>query len=750
MQHQNESSLKSVKFSLYSAEDVENLAVACITNSKRTGDGSVYDLRMGPIETSAPCLTCKLSHVKCPGHFGYIDLAQPIFHPLFFNRIESILNLVCVNCYKCLFSGIAPILTLSKNPSTRFAQLSAKIKRINYCTNEECKLEQPEIKTNTDEQFVFFNELNMTPGQIYFLLSIITPTEQSFMGIQCNLRGLIIFKLLVLPTCARPMLQSDSLICDDDLTMQYLDIIKINNDLAAEITKNDNEKIKNLFMSLKYRIAVMFNNSSKTARYNINLRPFKSIYERITGKEGHIRKHGMSKRADKTARSVISPNPFLRLDELSVPKEIAQVLTVPQIVSTYNFLMAEENFKSGKIKILQKSGTTFKIDAQKYFIQKKGNIEVGDIFWRPLQTGDWVLFNRQPTLHAPSMQAMKVCLSPLKTFQMNLANCPIYNADMDGDEMNIHVPQTIEAIVEMQLLSTPQNWLISEAHGGANFGLGQDALLGIYLITTFVDGIIDRGDWWQLWVEATDSFLQVQPKEYSPIWLINCLFPPNFNYSSAQITIVNSEIKSGCLTKSEIGFGSHGIFVSIIKQFGSAIATTFLESLQFLGIAWLSYSGYSIGLSDCVSLNINEIKNEFSHDGSVDEYFNKVGFIVRQNISKSNNICNLIEAGSKGNWINLVQITGCVGQQYLFGKKVHPVNDGKTLEEQGFIRNCYFDGLTPIEFWSHLIAARDAICSTATGTAVTGYLQRKLVKHCEFQIVQYDGTIREGKKIMRF
>lgn len=741
---QNEASLKHVRFSIYSSTEVENLAVVKITNAKRFGDGSVYDLRLGPNDSSAPCVTCKLSHVKCPGHFGYIELSQPIFHPLFFNKLESILNLICVNCYRCIFSGLSPILTLSKNPVIRYSQLLAKIKKINYCTNEGCKMEQPEIKINGEDQYIFFNDVNITPSQIYFMLSNVRPEEKSFMGLTCNLRGLVISKLLVLPICARPMLQTDALVCDDDLTMQYLDIIKINNDLAVEITKGDREKIKQLFLSLKYRIAVMFNNTSKTARYNVNLRPFKSIYERITGKEGHIRKHAMSKRADKTARSVISPNPFLRLDELAVPIEIARVLTIPQIVSQLNLDMARELFLCGKIKVLQKVGTNFKIDAQKY-LQHKGQIEHGDVYWRSLETGDWVLFNRQPTLHAPSMQAMRIQLSPLRTFQINLANCSVYNADMDGDEMNIHVPQSIEAIVEMQLLSSPQNWLISEAHGGANFGLSQDALLGIYLLTKS-SIILEKSLWWQLWTAASDEFPPIPP-EYSSIWLINCLLPCDFNYSSNQIKVVNSRIVSGALSKSEIGYGSRGLFVALIHQFGSKIGMAFLESMQFLGIAWISHIGYTIGLSDCVSI---PIEKDFSVDGSVDEYFDRVGFAVRQNIKPTNNICNLIDAGSKGNWINFVQIIGCVGQQYLFGKKVCPIYNGTTLEETGFISNCYFDGLTPLEYWSHLIAARDAICSTATGTAVTGYLQRKLIKHCEFQIVQYDGTIRAGKKILRF
>ena len=253
MQLYKYSNIKNVRFTLYSPDDVEKLAVVRIDNVRRSGNNSIYDVKMGPLESNQACVTCKQSSSNCSGHFGYIKLTLPIFHPLMFTRLEQILKLICVNCYRCIYSGVYDSLVLSGNPQARFNQLISKLKKINYCTNPDCQLEQPEIKTNSVEQQVLFNGTkNMTPSQIYYLLSNVTDEECKKMGLMCNLRGFFIFNLLVLPNAARPLLRTETLVCDDDLTIQYLDILKTNLELKAAIQNIDTEKIAALFTILKY------------------------------------------------------------------------------------------------------------------------------------------------------------------------------------------------------------------------------------------------------------------------------------------------------------------------------------------------------------------------------------------------------------------------------------------------------------------------------------------------------------------
>jgi len=676
-----------------------------------------------------------------------------------FNRLETILRLICVKCYRCIFSGLGDAIDLSRVPATRYEQLSAKIKRVNFCSHEDCKLEQPEIKAHVADQCILLNSQHiLTPAQAHFLFSNVTQAEQDFMGLLCNLRGLVIINLLVLPTAARPMLYTETVVCDDDLTIQYLDIVKINCELHAAIEAGAVDKVKTLFANIKFKIAVMFNNSSTAARYNVNMRPFKSIYERITGKEGQFRKHAMSKRADKTARTVISPNPYLAIHELQIPREIASALTIPQYVCQFNIEEVRRQFAAGELRVLQKHNTKFQVDANKYRLCRDGRIELGDIFWRALADGDWVLFNRQPTLHAPSMQAMQIKVASPRTFSFNLANCSAFNADMDGDEMNIHVPQTIEAITEMQLLSAPHNWLISDAHGGLNFGLVQDALLAAYLMSGD-ERPITRGMWCQLAMSASDCFAP-PPQTPTPRAFVSVLLPADLAWSTKNIVIRDGCIVSGRLTKAEVGYNSRGLLLHIARRYGTPRAITLLTQLQFVGVTWLTYRGYSIGLADCLApLDLAPTKaaararyDRTRSDKSqlCENIRDEIGFVVRQKISPTNHIINLIEAGSKGNWINLIQINGIVGQQYVNGECVVADSLSHTAEARGFVTSSYLEGLSPLEFWGHLIAAREAICKTATGTAVTGYLQRKLIKNCENHIVQYDQTIRGGKKILHF
>lgn len=748
MQVLNESCLKKVKFSLYSPEQIEKLAVVEINNIKKSGDNSVYDLRMGPLSGDQACITCKQNSKACAGHFGFVRLTQPIFHPLFFNKLESILRLTCVNCYKCIFFGVAPVLSLPKNPKARFAFLTNKLKKTNYCTNQDCKkIEQPEIKVNSQDQYIFLGQHNATPSEIYFVLSNISEQQKEFMGIRCNLRGLVIMNLLVLPTCSRPIVEAETSICDDDLTLQYLDIIKINNQLKAGLGSKD-DKNKNLHNLLKFKIAVMFNNSTTNARYNVNMRTLKSLYERLAGKGGQIRQNCLAKRADKTARTVITPNPFLSMFELQIPREIAQELTIPQIVTPFNLKDARAKFERDEISIIQKRGTSWQIDAKKFRQVKAGQLELGDVYWRSLQNGDYVLDNRQPTLHAPSMQGKRIVIGEPKTFSMNLSNCPVYNADMDGDEMNIHVPQSIEAIVEIATLSTPDNWLISDAHGGVNFGLVQDALLAAYLMTR--DDIAMSKDDWELALYQSNMNEWRRPAQYSSRWLVNVQLPGDFIYKSKFITVVNGEIVEGALTKADIGYQSRGLFLQIIKQYGKKFATNFLDTMQFLGIVWLRKFGYSVGLKDCamITKDTSKFEEEYAKNvNNVDLFVERISFQVKEQVGRTNRLFNMVESGSKGNWLNVSQIVGLVGQQYVNGEKVVPVR-GKGLKNNGFISNCYYQGLDKIEYWGHLIAAREAICKTITGTPITGYLQRRIVKNIENTICNYDGTIRNGKRLV--
>ena len=221
--------------------------------------------------------------------------------------------------------------------------------------------------------------------------------------------------------------------------------------------------------------------------------PIKALFSRLKGKEGRIRGNLMGKRVDFSARTVISPDPNLEVEELGVPLSIAMNMTFPEVVTKYNKEYLKELIKNGPNKypgakyIIRSNGSIINLgfcnDVNKY-------IEEGYIVERHLLNGDYVVFNRQPSLHKMSMMGHRVHVLNNKTFRLNLSVTTPYNADFDGDEMNMHVPQSIESIAEIKYIMSVEKQIISPQSNKPVLGIVQDSLIGCKLFTsrdTFLD-----------------------------------------------------------------------------------------------------------------------------------------------------------------------------------------------------------------------------------------------------------------------
>jgi len=178
-----------------------------------------------------------------------------------------------------------------------------------------------------------------------------------------------------------------------------------------------------------------------------NYRPFKSITQRLKGKEGRIRNNIMGKRMDYTARTVISVDPNIDIDEFGMPQKIAMNLTFPEIVTKYNLSKLQKMVKNGPgvypgAKMIMKTtsmcngeASPCKISLKYVDLQKEASeLQIGDVVYRHLLDGDVVLVNRQPTLHKMSMMGHKVKILPGNTFRLNIMSVSPYNADFDGDK----------------------------------------------------------------------------------------------------------------------------------------------------------------------------------------------------------------------------------------------------------------------------------------------------------------------------
>jgi DNA-directed RNA polymerase II subunit RPB1 len=335
----------------------------------------------------------------------------------------------------------------------------------------------------------------MTPEMCIKIFRKISDEDITFMGFSpqwSRPEWMICQTFAVPPPSVRPSVKHDSQQrSEDDLTHIIINIIKYNNTLREKLSiKGVNSKVIDDWTSiLQYYIATMVDNtlpgaSPVTQRSG---RALKSITERHKGKIGRVRGNLMGKRVDFSARSVITPDPELSITELGVPMKIAMNITKPVFVNETNIHFLTYLVKQGPdlypgAKILEKeNGDNISL---RYVDRENIKLKVGDTVHRHMLDGDYVLFNRQPTLHRMSMMAHIVrVMRKGDTFRMNVADTKPYNADFDGDEMNMHMPQNDEAEMELKHLAAIKYQIISPANNKSIIGIFQDSLLGAYLFT---------------------------------------------------------------------------------------------------------------------------------------------------------------------------------------------------------------------------------------------------------------------------
>jgi DNA-directed RNA polymerase II subunit RPB1 len=488
--------INGIQFGIYSPEEVLAKSVVNIyvdTLYDSNGDpriNGLYDQRMGNTEPRIKCKSCEQTYINCPGHFGHIELPKPVFNLQFEQWIVKILRCVCIKCSKLLVnknhSLIKNIVASTKgkdrfdkifkllNQKAKFCGANLEKKNDNLFDNGGCGAIQPS-KYNSNKlrtDYIINAEWKYESGEtpinlsqeinaeiVLAIFKRIVEDDAAVLGFSpkwCMPSWLIITVLPVVPPCVRPSVrQYNSQRSEDDLTNKYYDIIKSCHMLRDKLAKNVNisaDQIKGYIDSVQCNVITLFNNDIKGIPQALTRggRPMKTLRQRLSGKEGRIRNNLMGKRVDFSARSVISPDANLSIEELGVPKKIAMNLTFPEVVNKYNINKLYQLVRNGNkvypgarsIKHAN-TGHTHAIMDEIEQIGKNGVIETlardtskivlnfGDIVNRHLVNGDIVLFNRQPSLHKMSMMAHKVRVMEGNTFRLNVDVCKPYNADFD-------------------------------------------------------------------------------------------------------------------------------------------------------------------------------------------------------------------------------------------------------------------------------------------------------------------------------
>ena len=440
--------ITDVIFNVFSHEELEKLSAYDVKNTNLTGHYSVNDPRGGTVDFNTSCSLCNLDNENCPGHFGIIRLNEKIIHPLFRNELVDVLTSVCSDCGGLLLSK-----DIIKN-KYQHLDSDVRLKEIANASRglpciKKVKDAEEGIKPCSVNPYYSKDKLKET-GKIYYSREKKSKTAENFLQIEhihkilnditvedANILGFtgdfshpkrfIMESITVIPLCSRPQVIQDGEESKDDLTSMYLDIVRINLDL--EKNKSELER-ENKVKSLIWHIEHMFDNSDKTYGPG-NVKKYQSIKERVQGKGGLVRLNIMGKRVNYSARTVIGPDPTLKFGQIRVPRTMASSLTQHEIITPENIDKMTSLLRSGRITHITPSEG--RISGQRIKVNKKHETEhilvIGDEVDRWLENGDWVVFNRQPTLHKQGMMGFEVVLGEALTIGVHLGVTRQFNAD---------------------------------------------------------------------------------------------------------------------------------------------------------------------------------------------------------------------------------------------------------------------------------------------------------------------------------
>ncbi|KAB7495389.1 DNA-directed RNA polymerase III subunit RPC1 [Armadillidium nasatum] len=685
--------ITEIQFGVLSPNDMQQLSHIQVskdglymkTNAKIPTPEGVLDSRLGVSQSDKVCGTCSKTIVDCVGHFGHMDLPQPVFHVGYFKNIVHLLQNICKVCSHVLLKPSDKKMLLSTyKKTTSYLKKKAQYKKINelckkinkcpYCGARNGVVKKfPPLKI-IHEKFrnvkkgdpvigkykdlftlAFKNNKELEPLlpatpfeylQPSDVLRLFTNIPLEDLPLLCmdekhsHPKDLILTRILVPPNVIRPSITSDlkAGTNEDDITSMLNEIAFLSgimNKRVGSTTENYMEPWEHIQLSTAFLINSEINVPADWVLLRKNARGF---VQRLKGKQGRFRGNLSGKRVDFSSRTVISPDPNLRINEVGVPIEVAMQLTYPERVTPHNIKLLRQLVKNGPdvypgaIYMNPRNMPGLK-KALKFIHRTHAASELknGDIIERHLLDGDIVLFNRQPSLHKMSIMCHQVRVLPGRTFRFNECVCTPYNADFDGDEMNLHVPQTEEARAEAMVLMGVKSNLVTPRNGDLIIGATQDFLTGAYLLTQ-KDQFFDKEHTMMLIssiLEGKEASIRIDlppPAIVKPVQLwtgkqiFSTVIRPCKNdecyynlvvkrkdytkgeelcSNEAFVIFRNSELLAGALDKSILGSGSKkNLFYIIYKDYGEDRAADAMWRVARLTISFLLIKGFSIGIGD--------------------------------------------------------------------------------------------------------------------------------------------------------
>ena len=683
-----------MRLKLFGEDDIRRIAVVSITNASTTDHGlpkahGLMDARMGSTDRSILCQTCHTPH--CAGHFGMIEFPRRILLVGHIKRVVGLLRCVCVCCAQPLFSRetVAPLLDAAGPGAIERLKVVADFCRNKVSQCPSCgspavqfaehnkifirKSVSEDAAALMDDEERAWHRRRFTPDDIYSIFEKIPEDTLKLLGMhpdKSHPKCAVTNCILVLPPAQRPTLRvtdGGKGRGEDDMTVLYQDVIRARGDLETKLDKGsvEDDAVWTSFSKLQLACACLVRN---TFRKSVELpgvssavhgqrgavRTMRDLEHRLKGKTGRLRGTLNAKRTDFSARTVVGIDMVHDIWQLGVPRSRMKVLTIPVRITNFNLeemqrrIMVGAQGDGGAVNILQPlEGQEPRMiflglmtaDAR---MGLAASIRPGWIVERHMQEGDWVWFNRQPTLHKMNIQAFQIYPVDGLTFRLPLPCTRPFNADFDGDEMNMHVPQSIEAATEAQeLMAVPFN-MVSPSNTSTIIALVQESLVAWFRLTS--RNVVLKGDAFmqlmaQIQHNPRSSLYADMPRgknEWTPLgipppailkspkgprWtgkqILQCLLPPTINVTRPVrdgdikdssswvgpkedvVVIRKGELLLGRLCKSTLG-GGPSLVHTLWKDVGPWAAAKFVSDAQRVGNMWNQKDALCIGISDCI------------------------------------------------------------------------------------------------------------------------------------------------------
>jgi len=753
----------ALKFGLLSPEHVRRISETRIITADTYDEdgypfeGGLMDPRLGVVDPGLKCKTCGSRAGECPGHFGHIELARPVVHIGYAKLIYKVLRAICKACGRIALSEdrleefrkrVQTLKARGQSPDDVVEELFRAARAAKRCPH--CGEERLEIKFEKPSGYIE-NKNRLSPADVRERLERITDSDAEVMGFDSEVarpEWMVLTVLPVPPVTARPSITLETgERSEDDLTHKLVDIIRINQRLNENIEAGAPHLIiEDLWELLQYHVTTYFNNEVSgipPARHRSG-RPLKTLTQRLKGKEGRFRSNLSGKRVNFSARTVISPDPNIEINEVGVPLAIARELTVATKVNERNLrymralvLRGPENYP-GVNYVERPDGRRISLKRVQDLKEVAEKLEPGWVVHRHLRDGDVVLFNRQPSLHRMSIMAHEVKVLPYKTFRLNLCVCPPYNADFDGDEMNLHVIQGEEAIAEAKVLMRVQEQILSPRFGGPIIGGIHDHITGAYLLTK-KDTFFTKREVSQLlylvgYTGELPKPVVIDGRElYTGKSIFSLFLPSDLNLSykakvcskcercdaencpeDAFVLIKNGELVKGVVDEKSFGAFAGELLDRIVKDYGSDEARRFLNIVTRLALYTIMKYGFSTGLDDedlpaeakerieeildAAEEKVEELIDAYRHGvlehlpgrsleetlemrimQTLSEARDKTGSVAGEYLGMRNSAVLMAKTGARGSMLNLTQMAACIGQQAVRGERISRGYVGRTL-----------------------------------------------------------------------